>query len=147
MNDLAMADDGAQPLFTWYAVAYWARDLVKQIRAAGVTVTHVVAIPRGGLVLGTMMSYAFAVPLHICNEPEPWMPPTTLVCDDNTITGGSLAPFARQGMPCAVFVKHPQAPAVSPFFFGFEDDDMWLFPWEIEGAREPFDLRIIVDNE
>lgn len=138
-----MADDGGQPLLTWLGVATGARKLLEQFKADGITVTHVVAIPRGGLVLGAILSHALVVPLHVCESPAPWMPPTTLVCDDNSITGESLKPFASAGMPCAVLVRHPAAPAVSPFYFAWESDEMWLFPWEAEAAAEPYTIEEI----
>jgi hypothetical protein len=142
-----MADDGGQPLYSWYDVHAGARELVDQIKKSGATITGIVAIPKGGLVLGTILAHAFCVPLHIGHAPEPWMPTSFLAVDDNSITGGSLSPFAHYGMPCAVLVRHPNAPGIHPFYFAEESDEMYLFPWEAEGEQELRDVETIVAGE
>lgn len=142
-----MADDGAQPLYSWYDVHAGARELIKQIKESGATITGIVAIPKGGLVLGTILAHAFCVPLHIGFDPEPWMPTTFLAVDDNTITGGSLAPFTRYGMPCAVLVKHPNAPGIHPFYAAEESDEMYLFPWEAEAPGVDHSVEDIVAGQ
>lgn len=138
-----MADDGAQPLMTWYDFHTGVRAIVKRIKDRNMGITHVCAIPRGGLVLGTMLSHALSVPLVVQSLPLPSDPTTMLVCDDNAITGDSLAPFSRAGMPCAVIVKHPNANTCEPFLYAYESDEMWLFPWETEAAHEPADIDAI----
>lgn len=139
-----MSDDGAQPLYSWLDFHDDARELIARIKESGITITAIVAIPRGGLVLGALLSHAFTVPLHVRSWPEPWDQPTTLVVDDNAITGGSLAPFFERALPCAVLVKHPMANTCEPFFYARVSDEMFLFPWEVEGAREPYDIDHVV---
>ncbi len=139
-----MVDDGAQPLYCWYDFHTDAREIIKQIKETGVTITGIVAIPKGGLVLGTLLAHAFCVPLHIGYAPEPWMPTTFLAVDDNTITGGSLAPFSHYGMPTAVLVKHPSAPGIHPFFFAQESDEMFLFPWEADAPQQEWSVEDVV---
>lgn len=131
-----MIDDGAQPLFTWLDFHNCAREIIEKIRAANVTITGVFAIPRGGLCLASVIANAFAVPITVGYFPESSTPTSVLAVDDSTCTGGSLVPFARHGMPCAVLVKHPQAPAISPFFYAIESDELYLFPWECEAEHE-----------
>lgn len=141
-----MADDGGQPLYSWYDFHCAAREIITQIKAEGTTITGVVAIPRGGLALGLVISHALCVPLYIATEPEPWMPTTILACDDNTVTGGSLAPFAHRGMPCAVLQQHPNAPGIHPFFRAEISDELYLFPWEAESPNvaDQYDVETIV---
>jgi len=144
MDSLDMADDGAQPIYCWYDFHTDAREIIRQIQESGVTITGIIAVPKGGLVLGTVLAHAFCVPLYVGYVPEPWMPTTVLAVDDNTVTGGSLAAFAYAGMPSAVLVKHPNAPGIHPFFFAQESDEMFLFPWEAEALHEPLPVETIV---
>jgi len=139
-----MLDDGAQPLYSWAHFHYDARKIIESIRESGATITGVYAIPRGGLCLATVLAHALVVPLYVGHEPERSTQTSVLACDDNTITGDSLRPFAERGMPCAVLVKHPNAPGIQPLFYARESDEMFLFPWEAEAAVEPYPLEDVV---
>lgn len=100
------------------------------------SITHIIAVPRGGLCLATALSHALVVPLYVGTQPEPWMPPTTLAVDDMSIDGTSLQPFAAANMPCAVLVKHANAPAVSPFFYVWDTSEEEVhFPWEADASE------------
>lgn len=146
-RQLQLVDDGGQPLYSWLDFHYDARRLLLALRDAGLTVTQIVAIPRGGLVLGTLLSHALAVPLHVRAMPEPWDPPTTLVVDDNAITGGSLQPFLYRGMTAAVLIRHPNVDPMSTIYYARESDDVFLFPWEVEASPEPPSLADVVSHD
>lgn len=139
-----MVEDGEQPIYSWLDFHADVRDLLAQLKDADITITGIFAIPRGGLTLGTVLSYALNVPLSIGHEPLLSTTTSVLAVDDSTCTGGSLVPFARHGMPCAVLVKHPQAPGIGPFFCARESDELFLYPWEAEGAPEQIPLEDIV---
>lgn len=144
---LAMADDGGQPLYSWLDFHDDVRGLIAHLRENEITITAIVAIPRGGLVLGTMLAHAFTVPLYVRSFPEPWDPTTTLVVDDNAITGGSLQPFLYRGMTAAVLVKHPNVDPMSSIHYARESDEVYLFPWEVEAAQEPLPLADVVMHD
>lgn len=143
----AMIDDGTQPLYSWLDFHYDARRLILALRAAELTITAIVAIPRGGLVLGTVLSHAFAVPLYVRSLPEAWDPPTTLVVDDNAITGGSLQPFLYRGLTAAVLIRHPNVDPMSTIYSARESDEVFLFPWEVEASPEPPSLTDVVTHD
>ena len=145
-GDLAMVDDGAQPLYSWLDFHDDARALIEHLRDNAITVTAIVAIPRGGLVLGTVLSHAFTVPLYVRDHPEGWDLPTTLVVDDNAITGLSLRPFLYAGMNAAVLVKHPNVDALSSIHYVRESDEVFLFPWEVEALQDPLPIADVVTH-
>ena len=77
---------------------------------------------------------------------EGWDLPTTLVVDDNAITGNSLQPFLYAGMNAAVLVKHPNVDALSTIHYARESDEVFLFPWEVEAMQEPYALETVVTH-
>lgn len=142
--DSLTAEDAPTPLYSWFDFQVDIREIIRQIQESGVTITGVFAIPKGGLPLGVALAHAFCVPLDVGYVPLPSTPTSVLAVDDSTITGGSLTPFAHRGMPCAVLVKHPNAPAIHPFFFGREASDSPLFPWEAEAPNVSHSIEAIV---
>jgi hypothetical protein len=103
--------------------------LLAQMRAAHFMPMLIYAIPRGGVVLGAALSHAFNVPLRVGTPIAQALQPTTLVVDDNTVTGWSLKSYIELGIPTAVLMQHPDA--TSPRFVAWRSTEFPRFPWEI----------------
>jgi adenine/guanine phosphoribosyltransferase-like PRPP-binding protein len=142
--NLDVADDGTLPLYTWLDFHTDVRALIAQIKESGIVFERIIAIPRGGLVLGLMLSHAFTIPLAVRDYPEATDPPATLVVDDYTVTGSSLGNFDRGRFSYAVLVKHPGANVVTPCFCARETEDQYLFPWEAEASHDEIPIDDLV---
>lgn len=88
------------------------------------TYTGIYAIPRGGLVLGVMLSHRLKIPLvNRINS-------KTLVVDDVADTGQTLNKYLRSQVAVVVWKKGSK---FEPAYFGqFTRTKNWIqFPWEI----------------
>lgn len=93
----------------------------------------ILGIPRGGLVLATMLSYRLDLPLMV----EGYGPTThwdskILVVDDIADTGKTLERVVKNLPHSTVFTMHyHQQSVVEPYAWLFEKKDDWIvYPWE-----------------
>lgn len=95
---------------------------------SNVDVTGVYAVPRGGLVLGTMLSHSLDVPMLASPSKG------CLIVDDISDTGKTLYGLSRRGtFTACMFYK--KGSLVEPDFWMSEKVDSWIkFPWEVDGS-------------
>ena len=120
--------------YSWADFSADAREIVRRLRQDA-PYELIYAIPRGGLVLGVYLSHTFNLPLLTADAVAPEMleGARTLVVDDNTITGESLAPYVAHGIACAVLLHNPES-AVEPTYFARTTTDFPIFPWEADAC-------------
>lgn len=119
--------------YSWREFLDDARHLVNQIRASGQKVNYVYGIPRGGLVLAVYLSHTLDVQLLTGEYAAETLPSRTLVCDDNTITGTSIAPYTEADCLTAVLI-HGVAADYTPSWHGRRSAYWPIFPWEEDSA-------------
>ena len=90
----------------------------------------ILGIPRGGLVLSTMLSYRLDLPLHIAGEPI--RDSKALVVDDIADTGKTLERVLKNLSHSTVFTMHyHQQSTIEPHTWLYEKKDEWIvYPWE-----------------
>lgn len=146
-------------IMSWETLGGYLDRLQSQIDAAGIRPTAIVAISRGGMVLGAFLGNRYGIrDVHILSiirnssdekrsdRGEPrlrWMAPddslqghTVILADDIAGDGGTLA-FARHlvearqpdRLQTAVIVKNANT-RHQPDFFAIEVDEWTIFPWE-----------------
>ncbi len=93
----------------------------------------ILGIPRGGLVLATMLSYRLDLPLMV----EGYGPTThwdskILVVDDIADTGKTLERVVKNLPHSTVFAMHyHQQSVIEPYAWLYEKKDEWIvYPWE-----------------
>ena len=90
----------------------------------------ILGIPRGGLVLATMLSYRLDLPLHIAGEPI--SDSKILVVDDIADTGKTLKTVLKNLSHSIVLTMHyHQQSTIEPYAWLYEKKDKWIvYPWE-----------------
>ena len=90
----------------------------------------ILGIPRGGLVLATMLSYRLDLPLHIAGEPI--SDSKVLVVDDIADTGKTLERVLKNLSHSIVLTMHyHQQSTIEPYAWLYEKKDKWVvYPWE-----------------
>jgi hypoxanthine phosphoribosyltransferase len=98
----------------------------------------ILGIPRGGLVLATMLSYKLDLPLMV----EGYGPTThwdskILVVDDIADTGKTLERVLKNLSHSTVFTMHyHQQSTIAPHAWLYEKKDEWIvYPWEGSYSR------------
>lgn len=116
---------------TWEQVDNFVNNLAEHIEENGYGVTGVYGIPRGGLILATMLSYRLDIPLL--------MAPCAgcVIIDDIADSGRSLCHYTENDTQFnAYFIAtmfHHKRSIVQPDYTKFEKIDEWIvFPWEYD---------------
>ena len=116
---------------TWEQVDDFVNNLAEHIQENEYGVTGVYGIPRGGLILATMLSYRLDIPLL--------MAPCAgcVIIDDIADSGRSLCHYTENDTQfnayfIATMFYHKRS-IVQPDFTKFEKVDEWIvFPWEYD---------------
>ena len=93
-------------------------------------ISGVYGIPRGGLILATLLSYKMNIPLLLAPAPN------CIIIDDIADSGRTLLHFTENDTQFNKYIittmfYHPRS-IVKPAFSLFEKDNEWIvFPWEI----------------
>ena len=107
---------------TWSQVEQFIDDLKKHY--CNVKFSGVYGIPKGGVVIASMIAYNLNIPLLMAPHPN------CLVVDDITDTGNSLKHYQLKGYKIAT-MYWKQSSEVTPDFYIWEKKDNWIiFPWE-----------------
>lgn len=109
-------------------------EIALQMRTEGRQYASVYAIPRGGLVLGVMMSHTLKVPL-LLDEKE--ISIDTLVCDDIVDTGKTMDSLWErihkqnaENFHVATIYATTGAPLPTYHMYWKQPNDWIHFPWE-----------------
>jgi len=113
----------------WDQVEEFIRDLSGELLNFNSHIKGIYAVPRGGLVLGVMLSHITKLPMLAapCKD--------CIIIDDISDTGKTLEVFREKNYLIATLMYHKQT-TVIPEIYKLEKKDNWIvFPWEIEGEE------------
>ena len=115
---------------TWNDVEFFVRTVANLYRDA--KITGVYGIPRGGIILASLLSYRLDVPMLLapCRN--------CIVIDDISDTGETLLHFDRNSSDNGknkgyhiVTMFYKKESLVKPEFYMYEKTDAWIvYPWE-----------------
>ena len=115
---------------TWDEVEGFIKDVIKRYEYAGIT--GVYGIPRGGIILATLISYKMKIPML--------MAPTKgcIIVDDISDTGETLIHYVRNTSGGGenkgyhiVTMYYRNGSMVVPEYYKYTKEGKWIvFPWE-----------------
>ena len=114
---------------SWKDMENFVNGLIQEMENQNFKPTGVYGIPRGGLILATLISYKLDIPL-LLNASK-----GCLVIDDIADSGRTLLHFTENDTQfnkyfIATMYYHKRS-IVKPDYYMFEKTDKWLiFPWE-----------------
>ena len=114
---------------SWKDLEDFADSLIKEMQKQKFKPTGVYGIPRGGLILATLLSYKLDIPL-LMNASK-----GCLMIDDIADSGRTLLHFTENDTQfnkyfIATMYYHHRS-VVKPNYYKFEKRDKWVvFPWE-----------------
>ena len=114
---------------TWDDMTKYIDELVDEMNKKGIRPTGVYGIPRGGLILATLVSYKMDIPLLMGATDG------CLIIDDISDSGRTLIHYTSNDTQfnkyyISTMFYHKRS-MVKPDFYKFEKDDKWVvFPWE-----------------
>lgn len=115
---------------SWKDMEDFANDLIKEMKARNFQPTGVYGVPRGGLILATLLSYKLDIPL-LLNASQ-----GCLIVDDIADSGRTLLHYTENDTQfnkyfIATMFYHKRS-IVTPNYYKFEKTDKWIiFPWEV----------------
>lgn len=113
-----------QTRYTWEEFEADVCYFLIEIQKAQKTYNSILAIPRGGLVLGVRLSHELGIPLILGGARS-----DTLVVDDICDSGNTLLPYVNQCDTLTIY-KQVDCP-IEPTFWTREKQQSWIkFPWE-----------------
>jgi len=119
---------------TWEEVENVVRYLADIYETQNLNCELILGIPRGGLVLATMLSYRLDLPLIV----EAYGPTTSwsskiLIVDDIADTGKTLEMVSKNLPESTIFTMHYHKQSiVTPYAWLYEKTDKWIvYPWEV----------------
>jgi len=124
-----MSDTKNKVFYTWDDLAADIQTILDKLPYYNDRFNNIFGIPRGGLVLATMLSYRLDKPL-ITNAAE--ITPQTLVCDDIADTGTTLLSLLlnTDKLPLVVTLFYKETSLFCPNVYVHKTKDWIVFPWE-----------------
>ena len=115
---------------TWNDVVTFVENVAKHYKDA--TISGVYGIPRGGIILASLLSYRLDVPMLLAPSKN------CIVIDDISDTGETLLHFDRNSSDNGkkkgyhiVTMFYKKGSLVKPEFYMFEKTNSWIvYPWE-----------------
>jgi len=110
---------------TWDQIETFIIELAHYLITKQSDIKGIYAVPRGGLVLGVMLSHAAKLPMLAapCKD--------CIIIDDISDTGKTLEVFKEKNYLIATLMYHKQTTTM-PDIFSLEKKDNWIvFPWEM----------------
>ncbi len=114
---------------TWSNVETYINKLLEHLKQSNINPSGVYGIPRGGLILSTLVSYKLDIPLLTapCNN--------CIVIDDIADSGRTLLHFTSNDTQFNKYfittMYYHKRSMVKPNFYLYEKVDEWItFPWE-----------------
>ena len=108
---------------TWDFVDKTVDQVVSELARRDLSFSGVYALPKGGLVLGTMLSYRMKIPLLAHADKD------CFIVDDIADTGESLLHFKKTHFIVTLYY-HKQSLVVPNLWFKEKIDKWVVFPWE-----------------
>lgn len=116
---------------TWDEVTNFVNNLVKYFDECEIKPCGVYGIPRGGLILATLLSYKMNIPLLMAPADG------CVIIDDIADSGRSLCHYTENDTQFNKYfiatLYYHQRSTVQPDYTEFEKTDEWIvFPWEYD---------------
>ena len=114
---------------TWKDMEEFVDSLIQEMNKQNFNPSGVYGIPRGGLILATLISYKLDIPLLLNASKD------CLIIDDIADSGRTLLHYTENDTQfnryfIATMFYH-QRSVVKPNYYKFEKNDKWIvFPWE-----------------
>lgn len=114
---------------TWKDMEDFVESLIQEMNKQNFKPSGVYGIPRGGLILATLISYKLDIPL-LLNASK-----NCLIVDDIADSGRTLLHYTENDTQfnkyfIATMFFHKRC-VVKPNYYKFEKNDKWIvFPWE-----------------
>lgn len=114
---------------SWDDMMKYLDRLIDEIKARNLHPTGVYGVPRGGLILATLLSYKLNIPL-LLNAGE-----GCIVIDDIADSGRTLLHYTQNDTQFNKYfittMYYHERSMVTPDFYMFTKGDKWIvFPWE-----------------
>ena len=114
---------------SWEQVDNFVDSLLNEVEEKGLNFSGVYGIPRGGLVLATLISYRLNIPLLLAPAKN------CIIVDDIADSGRSLLHYTENDTQFNKYyiatMFYCERSAVKPDFYQFNKEDKWIvYPWE-----------------
>lgn len=114
---------------TWQDMEDYVDELVKELKKKKIKPTGVYGVPRGGLILATLLSYKMDIPM-LLNASK-----GCIIVDDIADSGRTLLHYTENDTQFNKYfistMFYHERSLVKPDFYKFKKDDKWVvFPWE-----------------
>ena len=114
---------------TWEEVDNFVDSLLNEVEEKNLSFTGVYGIPRGGLVLATLISYRLNIPLLLAPTKN------CIIVDDIADSGRSLMHYTENDTQFNKYyiatMFYCNRSLVKPDFYQFNKEDKWIvYPWE-----------------
>lgn len=114
---------------SWEQVDNFVDSLLNEVEEKGLNFSGVYGIPRGGLVLATLISYRLNIPLLLAPAKN------CIIVDDIADSGRSLLHYTENDTQFNKYyiatMFYCERSMVKPDFYQFNKEDKWIvYPWE-----------------
>lgn len=114
---------------TWNDMMAYVDELIADLKKQNIKPTGVYGIPRGGLIIATLLSYKMNIPL-LLNAAE-----GCIIVDDIADSGRTLLHYTENDTQFNKYyistMFYHERSLVKPNFYKFKKDNKWIvFPWE-----------------
>lgn len=115
---------------SWQDMETYINELIKDIKNKNIKPTGVYGIPRGGLIIATLLSYKLDIPLLTAPAKD------CIIIDDIADSGRSLCHYTENDTQFNKYyittMYYHQRSMVKPDFYLYLKEDSWVvFPWEV----------------
>ena len=115
---------------SWKEIEEYIEKVIEDLNERKITPSGVYGIPRGGMIMATLLSYKLNVPL-LLNAAQ-----NCIIIDDIADSGRTLLHFTKNDTQFHKFyittMYYHERSAVVPDFWCHKKGDKWIvFPWEI----------------
>jgi len=116
---------------TWKDMELYIENVVNWVKAKQIQPTGVYGIPRGGLILATLLSYRLDIPLLLA--------PTQgcIIIDDIADSGRTLCHYTDNDTQfnkyyITTMYYHDRSMVTPDYYYARKEDKWIVFPWEFE---------------
>ena len=121
---------GDKVFVSWEDVNNYVEEVVKYVKENNIKPSGVYGVPRGGLILATMLSYKLDIPLLLNAAKD------CIIIDDIADSGRTLLHFTNNDTQFNKYfittMYYQDRSMVKPDFYLYNKENKWIvYPWEI----------------
>lgn len=115
---------------SWEDVNNYVEEVVKYVKENNIKPSGVYGVPRGGLILATMLSYKLDIPLLLNAAKD------CIIIDDIADSGRTLLHFTNNDTQFNKYfittMYYQDRSMVKPDFYLYNKENKWIvYPWEV----------------